>query len=41
MLLSLRVYGALLLYSIFVYVTPRLPSRESEEAICLGSLEIV
>jgi hypothetical protein len=41
MLLSRRVYGALLLYSIFVYVTPRLPSRESEEAICLGSLEIV
>lgn len=41
LLLSLRVYGALLLYSIFAYVTPRLPSREGEEATCLGSTEIV
>lgn len=32
LLLSLRVYAALLLYSIFVYLTARLPSRENEEA---------
>jgi hypothetical protein len=32
LLLSLRVYGALLLYSIFVYLIPRFPSRESREA---------